>query len=382
MFGALAFLPLFLQVARGVSPTISGVYLLPMVVGLLITSVGSGQLISRLGRYKVFPVVGTALLAVSLFLLSMLSAGTSSLVANTYFFLLGLSLGLILQVLVIAVQNATDYSDLGAATSGVTFFRSIGGSFGVAVFGSVFSARLTAQLAAALTGAHLPPGFRASTVQANPALIRRLPPALHDAIRHAYASAVDRVFLYAVPVALAAFVLSWFLREVPLRRTAGAADLGEGIGAGSTERTSMEEIERALLRLADADLRRRGYDRLADLCGLELPGGSCWVLARLAKHGPVAGVELAKEAGVPMAAGRPYVDKLVEAGYVNRVDGTLELTASGHVAAGQVFEARRQGLEHMLAGWSPEQHADLAQMLTRLSRELLGEDADRHLIRG
>ena len=359
----LAFLPLFLQVVRGVSPTISGVYLLPMVIGLLITSVASGQLISRMGRYKVFPIVGTGLLAVSLYLLSMLSVTTSSLVTNLYFFLFGLSLGLILQVLVIAVQNATDYADLGVATSGATFFRSIGGSFGVAVFGSIFSARLTTELAAALSGAHLPPGFRASAVEANPTLLRRLPPALHDSVRHAYASSLDRVFLYAVPVALVAFVLSWFLREVPLRRTASAPDLGEGIGAGSTQRTSVEELERALLRLADTDLRKRGYDRLADLCGLELPGGSCWVLARLAKHGRAAGVELAREAGVTVATGRPYVDKLVEAGYVNRVDGTLELTTTGHVAADQVFEARRQGLEQMLSGWSPEEHADLGQML-------------------
>jgi EmrB/QacA subfamily drug resistance transporter len=381
LFGSVAFLPLFLQVVRGVSPTISGVYLLPQVIGLLITSVGSGQLISRMGRYKVFPIVGTGLLAVSLYLLSMLSVTTSSLVTNLYFFLFGLSLGLILQVLVIAVQNATDYADLGVATSGATFFRSIGGSFGVAVFGSIFSARLTTELAAALSGAHLPPGFRASAGQANPTLLRRLPPALHNSVRHAYASSLDRVFLYAVPVALVAFVLSWFLREVPLRRTASAPDLGEGIGAGSTQRTSVEELERALLRLADTDLRKRGYDRLADLCGLELPGGSCWVLARLAKHGRAAGVELAKEAGVTVATGRPYVDKLVEAGFVNRVDGTLELTTTGHVAADQVFEARRQGLEQMLSGWSPQEHADLGQMLTRLSRDLLGEDADRHLLR-
>jgi len=94
----------------------------------------------------------------------------------------------------------------------------------------------------------------------------------------------------------------------------------------------------------------------------------------------VAGTELAREAGVTVEAGRPYVDKLVVAGYVNLVDGTLELTTAGHAAADQVFEARRQSLEHMPAGWSPEQHADLAQLLTRLSRELLGEDADRHLI--
>jgi EmrB/QacA subfamily drug resistance transporter len=380
MFGALAFLPLFLQVVRGVSPTISGVYLLPMVIGLLITSIGSGQLISRIGRYKAFPIVGTALLAVALFLLSMLSARTSSLVMDSYFFLLGLSLGLILQVLVIAVQNSADYADLGAATSGATFFRSIGGSFGVAIFGSVFSARLATGLAGALAGVTLPAGFSAAAVQGNPTLLARLPAALRASVRHAYSSASDRVFLYAVPVALAAFVLSWFLREVPLRGTAGAADLGEGIGAGSAERSSLEELERALLRLADTDLRNRGYDRLADLCGLELPGGSCWVLARLAKLGTVAGPDLARQAGVTVEVGRPYVDRLVAAGLVTRSDGTLSLTEAGHAAADRVFAARRQGLAQMLAGWSPEEHADLAHLLDRLARDLLGEDADRHLV--
>ncbi|MGO8887172.1 MAG: MFS transporter [Streptosporangiaceae bacterium] len=382
MFGALAFLPLFLQVVRGVSPTISGVYLLPMVIGLLITSIGSGQLISRLGRYKVFPIVGTALLAVSLYLLSGLSATISSLTMDSYFFLLGLSLGLILQVLVIAVQNSADYADLGAATSGATFFRSIGGSFGVAIFGTIFSSRLASELAAVLAGARtaVPAGFSASAAQSSPKLLARLPAALHAAVLHAYSSAIDRVFILAVPVALAAFVLSWFLRELPLRQTAGAADLGEGIGGGSTQRSSLEEIERSLLRLADKDLRGSGYEKLAGLCGLDLPAGSCWVLARLAKRGAAAGAELAQEAGVSVDYGKPYVDKLVTAGYVQRSDGMIEITPSGQAAAGRLFAAGRDGLEQLLAGWSPEQHADLAQMLDKLSRSLLGEDADRGLI--
>src|SRR5262249_1785667 len=156
MFGALSFLPLFLQVVRGISPTISGVYLLPMVLGMLVTSIASGQLISRLGRYKGFPIIGTALLVVSLLLLSRLSEATSSLVMNTYFFLLGLSLGLILQVLIIAVQNSSDYADLGAATSGATFFRSIGGAFGVAICGSVFSNRLATELGNAMARVKMP----------------------------------------------------------------------------------------------------------------------------------------------------------------------------------------------------------------------------------
>jgi EmrB/QacA subfamily drug resistance transporter len=380
LFGALAFLPLFLQVVRGVSPTISGVYLLPMVLGLLLTSVGSGQLISRFGKYKVYPIVGTAAMTVALFLLSMLTGTTSSPVMDLYFFVLGFGLGLVLQVLVIAVQNSADYADLGTATSSVTFFRSIGGAFGVAIFGSVFSNRLVTELAAALHGAVLPPGFSPAAAQANPAVLKKLPAALRADILHAYTLSLHTVFLGAVPVAAAAFVLTWFLREVPLRTTAAAADIGEGIGAASAQRSSAAELERALLRLADVDLRRQGYARLADLCGLGLPAGSCWILARLAKNGRVAGADLAREAGVSMDHGRPYADKLVEAGYVRRDDGMLELTPAGTAAADRLFDAGRDSLVRLLSDWSPEQHAELAQMLNKLSRALLGERADEHLI--
>ena len=176
-------------------------------------------------------------------------------------------------------------------------------------------------------------------------------------------------------------MLTWFLREVPLRATAGATDLGEGIGAGPAERTSVQEVERALCQLADADLRRRGYDRLATMAGLDLPGGSCWVLTRLAKQGPVAGPELARQADVTVEYGRPYVDKLVEAGMVTRPDGVLALTDAGQAAAERLFAARREALCRFLQGWDPEEHPDLAAMLTDLSRALLGEDADRDLIR-
>jgi EmrB/QacA subfamily drug resistance transporter len=380
MFGALSFLPLFLQVVRGVSATISGVYLLPMVLGLLLTSIGSGQLIARTGRYKLYPIIGTGLLVVALLLLSRLSVTTSSLATNLYFFLLGISLGLILQVLVIAVQNSADYADLGAATSGATFFRSIGGAFGVAICGSIFSNHLASGLKSALAGVRLPPGFHAAAAQSNPRLLKALPPAVHTAVLHVYASSIDQIFLSVVPVALVAFVLSWFLREVPLRQTAGAADLGEGLGAAPTERSSCEEIERALLRLAGSDMRKLGYKRLAEDCGLGLPAGSCWVLARLAKEGDTRGIDLAHEAGVTVEAGRPYVDMLTERGLVQRLDGVLAITPAGTAAADCLFATKREGLAKILAGWSPEQHADLERMLNRLSEALLGEDADRRVI--
>jgi EmrB/QacA subfamily drug resistance transporter len=380
MFGALSYLPLFLQVVHGVSATISGVYLLPMVGGLLLTSVVSGQLIARTGKYKPYPIVGTAVLAVALFLLSRLDEHTSTALMNVYFFVLGFGLGLILQVLVIAVQNTADYADLGAATSGVTFFRSIGGSFGVSIFGTIFASRLAIELASALRGVTLPSGFKASEISADPTALKGLPAAIRVSIEHAYSLALHPVFLTAVPVAGIAFVLSWFLRQVPLRATAGASDIGEGIGAASAQRSSLDEVERALSRLGSADLRRKGYERLAEAAGLDLPAGGCWILTRLAKQGSVAGQELARQAGVTVEEGRPYADRLVEAGMVLRADGKLQLTGAGHAAADRLFTARRQGLETLLADWSSEQHAELAEMLTRLSRALLGEDADKHLI--
>ncbi len=394
MFGALSYLPLFLQVVHGVSATISGVYLLPMVVGMLVTSIASGQLIARTGRYKVYPIVGSAVLAAAMFLLSRLDEYTSILLMNLYFFILGFSLGLIIQVLVIAVQNTTDYTDLGAATSGVTFFRTIGGSFGVSVFGAIFSNELATRLAAALAGQTLPHGFNPGTVESDSGVLGQLPAPLRDAILHAYSQALDTVFITAVPIALVAFVLSWFLREVPLRTAAGqptdaaetlrsaasAADLGEGLGAVPTQRSSAQEAERVLSRLSATDLRRFGYAKLARAAGLDLTGGACWIVCRLARQGATAGPELARQAGVTMAEGHPNAQLLVDRGLMTRsAAGVLALTPDGAATADKLFAAERAWLEHQLAGWSPDQHAELEHVLVRLSRALLGDESDRHL---
>ncbi len=330
MFGALSYLPLFLQVVHGVSPTISGVYLLPMVLGMLATSISSGQVIARTDRYKVFPIVGTALMAVALFLLSRLDEHTPTWQMNLYFFFLGASLGLIIQVLVIAVQNTVSYADLGAAPSGATFFRTIGGSFGVSVFGAIFANQLASQLAAALRGAKgLPAGFNVAAIQADTNAIKRLPADVQQAILHAYSLALHPVFLTAVPIALIAFVLAWFLREVPLRTAAGetlkssasVADLGESLGGAPTQRSSEQEAERVVARLSATELRRFGYARLARAAGIELPGGACWVLAKLARQGATPGTELARQAGMTLEEGRPTGDLLVARGLVTRTDG-------------------------------------------------------------
>ncbi|HVT69523.1 MAG TPA: MFS transporter [Trebonia sp.] len=394
MFGALSYLPLFLQVVHGVSPTISGVYLLPMVLGMLITSIGSGQLIARTGRYKVYPIIGTAVLAVALYLLSTLDETTATGLMNVYFFLLGFSLGLVIQVLVIAVQNTAPFRDLGAATSGVTFFRTIGGSFGVAVFGAIFSNQLASQLSAALRGRPLPHGFSAASVQSNTAALSGLPADLRHAILHAYSLALHPVFRTAVPIAAVAFILAWFLREVPLRTAAGqptpqartvrgsasAADLGEGLGGAPTQRSSAQEAERVLSRLSAVELRRFGYARLARAAGLDLTGGACWILTRLARQGATPGPELAKQAGVTVEEGHPNAQLLVDRGLITRTDGVLALTPAGTAMADRIFATQHSWLANQLAGWSPEQHAELEPVLAKLSRALLGDDSDRHLV--
>ncbi|HTW11626.1 MAG TPA: MDR family MFS transporter, partial [Solirubrobacteraceae bacterium] len=142
LFGSVTYLPLFLQVVGGSTPTGSGLQILPLMGGLLITSIGSGQIISRTGRYKPFPIAGTFVMVVGLYLLSRMDAATTRAVSSAYMFVLGLGLGMVMQVLVLAVQNAVDYEDLGVATSGATLFRSIGGSVGTAILGSIFSSRL------------------------------------------------------------------------------------------------------------------------------------------------------------------------------------------------------------------------------------------------
>jgi EmrB/QacA subfamily drug resistance transporter len=220
MFGAITFLPLFLQVVHGVTPTISGLQLTPIMVLLLICSISSGRRISATGRYRRFPIAGTGLIAIALYLMSHIGVSTSYWVGAIYMALLGAGLGLTMQVLVLAVQNSVAYTDLGTATSLATFARSIGGSIGVAVFGTVFDNRLAANLpkhipAAALAKLH------GTSVTANPAAVKALPPVVRDGLRVAFSNSLHVVFLSAVPFALVAFALTWFLREVPLRKTTG-----------------------------------------------------------------------------------------------------------------------------------------------------------------
>jgi len=214
LFGSVTFVPLYLQVVRGHTATQSGLLMTPMMLGLLVTGIASGLLISRYGRYRPFPIIGTALAAAALFLLARLDVSTPTWNAAVYLLILGLGLGLVMQVLVLAAQNAVDQRLLGVATSGASLARQIGGSVGVSVFGAIFTNRLGQELAH-----RLPRGVRVPA-HTSPTLVRHLPPVIHEVYVAAYAAALHPVFLTAGGVMLVAFGLSWLLRDVPLRETA------------------------------------------------------------------------------------------------------------------------------------------------------------------
>ncbi len=215
LLGALTFLPLFQQIVRGMDPTESGLQLVPLMAGVLVASVIGGQIVTRTGRYRVFPIAGTAVATGGMVLLSTMDQSTSVLEASGYMLLLGSGLGMLMQVLMLAVQNAVDYESLGVATAGNTLLRSVGGSLGTAVLGAVFANRLAANL-----DAELPPGAReVSEGSLDVERIAQLEPAAHAAYLDAFSGAMSTVFVVGAVVMAVAFALSWFIREVPLRTT-------------------------------------------------------------------------------------------------------------------------------------------------------------------
>ena len=232
MFGVLTFLPLFYQVVQGATPTASGLRLLPLMAGLLVMSIGSGQVISRTGKYRAFPIAGTGVMAIGLYLLSRVTPSTSTVVQDLDLVVLGFGLGSVMQVLVLVAQNAVPQAEIGVATAGATFFRSIGGSFGAAIFGAIFSNVLVGKLASALRGVPLPAGTSEGSI--SPAALKHLPAPVHHAFISAYASSLQVVFLVAVPVAVLAFLVTWLLPHVEFRRTFGPTPAADGRGGAPT----------------------------------------------------------------------------------------------------------------------------------------------------
>jgi predicted MFS family arabinose efflux permease len=241
MFGALAFLPVYLQVVKGASATESGLRLIPMMLGLIGASIISGRLISATGRYRVFPILGTATITAGLYLLSRLTVDSSPVEVSVYMLVLGIGVGLVMQVLVLAIQNSTDYADLGVATAGANLFRSLGSAFGVAIFGSILNNRLDYHLERLVPSEALN-GISIAALTSSPAAIARLPDAVHAAVLESFALSLHSVFVWAIPVGILGFIASWFLPEHVLRST---AHVGNREAPASPRIVPVENVETA-----------------------------------------------------------------------------------------------------------------------------------------
>ncbi|MFJ7056475.1 DHA2 family efflux MFS transporter permease subunit [Streptomyces microflavus] len=378
MFGAMTYLPTFLQVVHDITPTMSGVHMLPMVIGMLLTSTGSGQIVSRTGRWKVFPLAGTALTAAGLLLLHRLDESSSTWQMSASFFVFGAGLGLVMQVLVLVVQNAVSYRDLGVATSGATFFRSIGASFGVAIFGTVFTNRLTGQLDSALAGRSLPPGVDADRLAADPRSIQMLPADLRPSILSAYSTSITDVFLYAAPVVLVAFVLAWFLREDKLRGSVTAPDTSQTLASNPVERSSYDECARALSVLATREGRREIYEKITARAGYDLLPAASWLLLRIRRHGTVEPARLAEVTPVSLRVITDAARQVEGRGLARREGLQMILTDAGAEAVVKLSQAREDSLAELLGDWwGPERPTDLVKLVAELTAEVSGSSKER-----
>ncbi|MER7571243.1 MDR family MFS transporter [Streptomyces sp. NPDC126514] len=336
MLGALTYLPTYLQYVDGDSATVSGVRTLPMVAGLLIASVFSGNVVSKTGRYRLFPIIGSLVMGVGLYLMSLMGPSTGAWLESLYMFVLGTGIGLCMQVLTIAVQNTVEYADLGTATSGVTFFRTLGSSFGTAVFGTIYTNSLTPNLregveAASRTGEVDP----ATVAQAatSPEGLHDLPPAVAAPIIDAYADTLQTVFLWTVPVAALGFLVALFLKQVELRDSArmGSTDMGEGFAQprGADSQRVLEVSVMKIIGSTDLDTARRlvrSSDTRLDVAG-------AWAVMQVELLNRVVGHAslglIAARRHVPPEVLLPVFDRMVEEGYLTRDGSLLSHTHAG-----------------------------------------------------
>lgn len=254
MFAAIGFVPTFLQMSSGTSAAASGLLMLPMMIGLMGTSIASGLLITRTGRYKIFPILGTLITGAAMLAMTTLAATTPIWLIGVYLFVFGAGLGLIMQVVVLVVQNAVPASDIGTATSTNNYFREVGAALGIAIFGTVFTTRLTENLTTVFTdaGATADQAGQA-TATIDPTVLNTLPDALREGVVTAYADALAPVFWYLIPFIALAFILSLFLKEIPLSDVAGLVARGEAVGGDEAERLEAEQRRGATHRAHATD---------------------------------------------------------------------------------------------------------------------------------
>jgi DNA-binding MarR family transcriptional regulator len=277
-------------------------------------------------------------------------------------------MGMVMQVLVLAVQNSVSYEQLGVATSGTMLFRSLGGALGVALFGAIFANLLHVQL----TG----PGmdFLATAV---PSAVKGLPEELHKEYIAAVMAALRPVFVAAACISALGFALTFFLREHPLREGAPAEGMGTALGesfAMPRDATSLEELERIVTLLIARENRWRAYADLARRAAIDLPAPELWMLARLGEREPMTLASLSAELKIPQEQLAGPIDELRKRGIVDTsATGSLELTAAGVEMRDRAVAARRKGLADMLTRWQPEQHPDVVALIERMAQALTSD---------
>jgi predicted MFS family arabinose efflux permease len=343
LLGSVTYLPLFLQIVKGMSPTESGLRMIPLMGGTLLTSILSGQIASRTGRYKIFPIIGTTMVTAALFLISRMTVETTNLAIAGLMLLLGFGLGFVMQMLIIAVQNAVEYHDLGVATSNAILFRFIGGSLGTALLGAILATRL-------------------------------------EATKSLMAS-LDTVFLVASVISCFGLILSFLLPERNLRETIAAAteaDIGGDIGqafAMPQDGDSRAHILRGLAVLADRDVRRRYVAAVVERAGVDLSPGAAWLLVQIEREPGVEVLVLGRKGKADMIKLGGSKTELLEKSLIapSSANDVYKLTREGCDIYNRLAAARREHLAELWPEWSPQKREDVFAILRNLARELIPE---------
>lgn len=383
MLGAMTYLPTYLQYVDGDSATVSGVRTLPMVIGLLIASVFSGTVVSRTGKYRWFPIAGSLVMGAGLYLMSLMGPSSGVWLESLYMFVLGTGIGLSMQVLTIAVQNTVDYADLGTATSGVTFFRTLGSSFGTAVFGTIYANSLAPNLkdgiaAAVRTTSAVPPAV-ITKAASSPEGLHRLPAATRAPIVHAYAETIQTVFLWTVPVAAVGFVVALFLKQVQLRDSArmGSTDMGEGFASphGANSQRLLEASVGKIIGRTDLETARRiivESDTRLDVAG-------AWAVMQVELHTRLVGHAslglIAARRHLPPEVLFPVFDRMVQEGYLTRTGSLLSHTEAGAREAAVITRAWGSWLkDRVQEDLGRPSGAELRAAVDSIARRLMIED--------
>ncbi|HEY8245696.1 MAG TPA: MDR family MFS transporter [Hyphomicrobium sp.] len=360
LFGSITLLPVYFQVVKGLDPTSAGLHLTPMMLGVFITSIISGQIISRIGRYRLFPIMGTALMTLALACLSQIEVETPPWLASTYMLVLGAGLGMVMQILVMAVQNAVAYELLGVATSGTTLFRSIGGTIGAALFGGIFAFVLEAHMRGALPAV--------AEAMRDPDAIRSLAEPLRSTYLAVFVDALHPVFLTAAALALMSFLMALAIKEVPLRASIAAEPVADAFQM-PRDATSLEELARIVERITANENRWLVYQRAASRMGITLEPDELWLLARIGEaHGEITLARLQKGLNMTARQSGELLDRLVAARAVDPTpDRKYILSSKGREDYRRLVAQREDDLRKMLADWKPEEHPEVVDMMRQLA---------------